>query len=93
VLGRYFHALIVIWCRFGRKIGRIVPQDMARLMACGGRGFAPDPRIFKAWTDASNDGFNDAEGRIAGVRRYALVCCATSSVASVPGAFRIPLIC
>ena len=29
-------------------------------------------------------GFDDAEGRIPGVQRYALVCCATSSVASAP---------
>jgi hypothetical protein len=52
---------------------------MVRLMACGGRGFAPDPRIFKAWTDAPNDGFCNAEGRIAGVWRYALVCGATAT--------------
>jgi hypothetical protein len=57
VLGRYFNAFIVIWYRFGRNIRRIVPQDMARPMACGDWGFASDPRIFKAWTDAPNDGF------------------------------------
>jgi len=57
VLGRNDMAFIVVWCRFGRNFRRIVPHDMARLMACGGRSFAPDPRIFKAWTDAPNDGF------------------------------------
>ena len=48
-------------------------------MACGDRGFAPDPRIFKAWTDALHDGFDDAEGRIPGIRECAPVCAATSS--------------
>jgi hypothetical protein len=33
VLGQNGLAFIVIWYRFGRNIRRIVPQDIARLMA------------------------------------------------------------
>ena len=59
VLGRNFLTFIVIWCRFGRNIRRIVPQDMARPMACEDRSFAPDPRMVEpgpkahsAWSDS-----------------------------------------
>ncbi len=52
MLEGHFQAFIVIRCRFGRKIRRIVHLNMARLMACGGRRFAPDPRIFRASTEA-----------------------------------------
>jgi len=67
---RFHRALLPLWSQYP-------PDCSTGFGASNGQrrlGLAPDSRIFKAWTDAPNDGFYNAEGRIPGVRGYALVC-------------------
>ena len=63
-------------------------------MVCGDRGVSPDPRIFEAWTDARYDGFDDAEGRIPGVRECAPVLlrdiACVASAPAIPGRVASP---
>ena len=74
VLEWFCHAFIVVCDLSDRRFFRLFHGHAVGIRPAVGWGFAPDPRIFRAWTDAPNNGFDDAEGRIPGVGGYALVC-------------------